>query len=47
MQASGALMENYQVIALSPWSVQEMYDLTIRAFNSERAVSGSRHHAIR
>jgi 2-oxoglutarate ferredoxin oxidoreductase subunit alpha len=28
---------DYQIIALSPWSVQEMYDLTIEAFNwSER-----------
>ena len=28
---------DYQVIALSPWSVQEMFDLTIQAFNlSER-----------
>jgi len=24
---------DYEVIALSPWSVQEMFDLTIRAFN--------------
>ena len=32
-QANG----DYQVIALSPWSVQEMYDLMIKAFNlSER-----------
>jgi len=30
MQASGDPMD-YQVIALSPWSVQEMYDLTLRA----------------
>jgi 2-oxoglutarate ferredoxin oxidoreductase subunit alpha len=28
---------DYQIIALSPWSIQEMYDLTIEAFNlSER-----------
>jgi 2-oxoglutarate ferredoxin oxidoreductase subunit alpha len=28
---------DYQVVALSPWSVQEMFDLTIQAFNlSER-----------
>jgi len=24
---------DYEVIALSPWSVQEMFDLTVRAFN--------------
>ena len=24
---------DYEIIALSPWSTQEMYDLTIRAFN--------------
>ncbi len=24
---------DYQIVALSPWSVQEMYDLTIEAFN--------------
>jgi 2-oxoglutarate ferredoxin oxidoreductase subunit alpha len=43
--ASGDIMQakwgshggDYQVIALSPWSVQEVYDLTIRAVNlSER-----------
>jgi 2-oxoglutarate/2-oxoacid ferredoxin oxidoreductase subunit alpha len=42
--ASGDIMQvhwgshgDYQVIALCPWSVQEMYDLTLRAFNlSER-----------
>ena len=38
--ASGDLMQvkwgshgDYQIIALSPWSVQEMYDQTIHAFN--------------
>ena len=31
---------DYQVIPISPWSVQEMYDLTIRAFNLRNA-SGS------
>jgi 2-oxoglutarate ferredoxin oxidoreductase subunit alpha len=37
MQAKWGSQGDYQVIALSPWSVQEMYDLTIRAFNlSER-----------
>jgi 2-oxoglutarate ferredoxin oxidoreductase subunit alpha len=37
MQAKWGSHGDYQVIALSPWSVQEMYDLTIRAFNlSER-----------
>jgi 2-oxoglutarate ferredoxin oxidoreductase subunit alpha len=37
MQARWGSHGDYQVIALSPWSVQEMYDLTIRAFNlSER-----------
>jgi 2-oxoglutarate ferredoxin oxidoreductase subunit alpha len=37
MQAKWGSHGDYQVIALSPWSVQEMYDLTIRSFNlSER-----------
>lgn len=37
MQAKWGSHGDYQVIALSPWSCQEMYDLTIRAFNlSER-----------
>ncbi len=37
MQAKWGSHGDSQVIALSPWSVQEMYDLTIRAFNlSER-----------
>ena len=37
MQAKWGSHGDYQVIALSPWSVQEMYDMTIRAFNlSER-----------
>jgi len=37
MQAKWGSHGDYQVIALSPWSVQEMYDLTVRAFNlSER-----------
>lgn len=37
MQAKWGSHGDYQVIALSPWSVQEMYDLTIRAFDlSER-----------
>ena len=37
MQARWGSHGDYQVIALIPWSVQEMYDLTIRAFNlSER-----------
>jgi 2-oxoglutarate ferredoxin oxidoreductase subunit alpha len=37
MQAKWGSHGDYQVIALSPWSVQEMCDLTIRAFNlSER-----------
>ena len=37
MQARWGSHGDYQVIALSPWSVQEMYDLTVRAFNlSER-----------
>lgn len=38
--ASGDLMQvrwgahgDYEIIVLSPWSAQEMYDLTIRAFN--------------
>jgi len=33
MQAKWGSHGDYQVIALSPWSVQEMYDLTIGAFN--------------
>ena len=37
MQAKWGSHGDYQVIALAPWSVQEMYELTIRAFNlSER-----------
>lgn len=37
MQAKYGSHGDYQVIALSPWSVQEMYDFTVRAFNlSER-----------
>jgi 2-oxoglutarate/2-oxoacid ferredoxin oxidoreductase subunit alpha len=37
MQAKWGSHGDYQVIALSPWSVQEMFDLTIAAFNlSER-----------
>ena len=37
MQAKWGSHGDYQVIALSPWSVQEMFDLTLRAFNlSER-----------
>ncbi len=33
MQAKWGSHGDYQVIALSPWSVQEMYDLTLEAFN--------------
>lgn len=33
MQAKWGSHGDYQVIALSPWSVQEMFDLTVRAFN--------------
>ena len=33
MQAKWGSHGDYQVIALCPWSVQEMYDLTIAAFN--------------
>ena len=37
MQAKWGSHGDYQVIALSPWSAQEMYDFTLRAFNlSER-----------
>jgi len=37
MQEKWGSHGDYQVIALSPWSPQEMYDLTLRAFNlSER-----------
>lgn len=33
MQAKWGSHGDYQVIALSPWSVQEMYELTLRSFN--------------
>ena len=33
MQAKWGSHGDYQLVALSPWSVQEMYDLTVRAFN--------------
>lgn len=33
MQAKWGSHGDYQIIALSPWSVQEMYDQTIKAFN--------------
>ncbi|MDI6760957.1 MAG: 2-oxoacid:acceptor oxidoreductase subunit alpha [Candidatus Brocadiaceae bacterium] len=33
MQVKWGSSGDYQVIALAPWSVQEVYDLTIRAFN--------------
>jgi 2-oxoglutarate ferredoxin oxidoreductase subunit alpha len=33
MQAKWGSHGDYQIIALSPWSVQEMYDQTIQAFN--------------
>jgi len=37
MQAKWGSHGDYQVIAFSPWSVQELYELTLRAFNlSER-----------
>jgi 2-oxoglutarate ferredoxin oxidoreductase subunit alpha len=37
MQAKWGSHGDYQVIALSPWSVQEMYELSLRSFNlSER-----------
>jgi 2-oxoglutarate ferredoxin oxidoreductase subunit alpha len=37
MQAKWGMHGGVEIIALTPWSVQEMYDLTIRAFNlSER-----------
>jgi len=37
MQAKWGSHGDYQVIALAPWSVQEMYELTVQAFNlSER-----------
>ena len=37
MQAKWGSHGDYQVIALSPWSVQEMYSLTLQSFNlSER-----------
>ena len=34
MQAKWGSHGDYQVIAFSPWSVQEMFDFTVRAFNS-------------
>ena len=33
MQVKWGSHGDYQIIALSPWSVQEMYELTIQAFN--------------
>ncbi|MBW2030126.1 MAG: 2-oxoacid:acceptor oxidoreductase subunit alpha [Deltaproteobacteria bacterium] len=33
MQAKWGSHGDYQVISLSPWSVQEMYDMTVEAFN--------------
>jgi len=33
MQARWGSHGDYEVIALAPWSVQEMFDLTVRAFN--------------
>ena len=33
MQAKYGSHGDYEVIAVSPWSVQEMFDLTVRAFN--------------
>lgn len=33
MQAKWGSHGDYHIIALSPWSVQEMYDLTVEAFN--------------
>ncbi len=33
MQAKWGSHGDYQVIAYAPWSVQEMFDLTVRAFN--------------
>ena len=33
MQARWGAHGDYRIIALSPWSCQEMYDLTVRAFN--------------
>jgi 2-oxoglutarate ferredoxin oxidoreductase subunit alpha len=33
MQAKWGSQGDYQIIAISPWSVQEMYDETINAFN--------------
>ncbi|MEO0072160.1 MAG: 2-oxoacid:acceptor oxidoreductase subunit alpha, partial [candidate division WOR-3 bacterium] len=33
MQARWGAHGDYRIIALAPWSVQEMYDLTITAFN--------------
>jgi len=37
MQAKYGSHGDYEIIALSPWSAQEMYDLTIRAFNLSEA----------
>jgi 2-oxoglutarate ferredoxin oxidoreductase subunit alpha len=33
MQAKWGMHGDVEIVALSPWSVQEMYDLTVRAFN--------------
>lgn len=33
MQARWGSHGDYQIIALSPWSVQEMFDMTVRGFN--------------
>lgn len=33
MQSKWGMHGDVEIVALSPWSVQEMYDLTIRAFN--------------
>ena len=33
MQVKWCSSSDYQIIALSPWSIQEMYELTVQAFN--------------
>ena len=33
MMVKWAAHGDYEIVALSPWSVQEMYDLTVKAFN--------------
>ncbi len=38
MQVRWAAHGNYEIIAYAPWSVQELYDLTIKSFNVSEAL---------